>query len=71
MADLSSVDTVKALSQTEVNKLNNAQLKKALLTIITTTKDEEPSNNILLSELKDIKETLHEINTLKKEVKCL
>ena len=70
MADLSSVDTVKALSQNEVNKLNNAQLKKALLTI-TTTNDEEPSNNILLSELKDIKETLNEINTLKKEVKCL
>ena len=46
-------------------------LKKALLTIITTTNDEEPSNNILLNELKDIKESLNAINTLKEEVKCL
>ena len=46
-------------------------LKKALLTIITTTNDEEPSNNILLNELKDIKESLNAINTLKEEVKYL
>ena len=71
MADLSSVDIVRALSQNEVSKLNNAQLKKALLTIITTTKDEEPSNNDLLNELKDINGKLDEINTLKEEVKSL
>ena len=71
MADFSSIDTVRALSQNEVNKLNNAQLKKALLTIITNPNVEEPSNNVLLSELKDIKESLNEINTLKEEVRSL
>ena len=71
MADFSSIDTVRALSQNKVNKLNNAQLKKALLTIITNPNVEEPSNNVLLSELKDIKESLNEINTLKEEVRSL
>ena len=73
MADFSSIDTVRALTQNEVNKLNNAQLKKALLTSIntTTTKDEETSNSDLLNELKEIKGKLNEISTLKEEVRCL
>ena len=54
-----------------MNKLTNAQLKKALQIIITTPIDEEPSSTILLNELKDIKEKINEINILKEDVKCL
>ena len=71
MADLGSAEIVRALSQTEVNKLTNAQLKKALQILITTPIDEEPSSTILLNELKDIKEKINEINILKEDVKCL
>ena len=71
MADLGSAEIVRALSQTEVNKLTNPQLKKALQTLITTPIDEEPSNTILLNELKDINEKINEINTLKEDIKCL
>ena len=40
MADYSCVDTVKALSEQDVNKLNKDQLKKALWAILAV---EEPS----------------------------
>ena len=71
MADLSTAESVRALSQTEVNRLNNAQLKKALQTLISTLHSEEPSNTVLLNELKDIKEKLKEITTLKEDVRYL
>ena len=45
-----SIDNVRALSQTEVNKLSAPQLKKALMAIITADKNDEPSNNDLLSK---------------------
>ena len=66
-----SIDMVRALSQNEVNKLTNPQLKKALMTAISTERDEEPSNNELLRELRVIKEQLNEINTVREEVRCL
>ena len=71
MADLSTAESVRALSQTEVNRLNNTQLKKALQTLITAPTSEEPSNTVLLNELKAINEKLKEINTLKEEVRYL
>ena len=49
MADLSTAESIRALSQSEVNRLNNAQLKKALQTLITTPQSEEPSNTVLLN----------------------
>ena len=66
-----SVDAVRALSSNDVSKLTNPQLKKALLTILTAERAEEPSNSDLLNELRDIKDKLREINTVKEEVKCL
>ena len=70
MAGYDSVENVRALTHNDVNKLNNAQLKKALVTILTAEREEEPSNNDLLSELKVIKENIQEINKVKEVVKC-
>ena len=44
--DYECLDTVKALSSQEVNKLNAPQLKKALITILTAG---EPSESNLFS----------------------
>ena len=66
-----SVENVRALSQNEVNKLTNPQLKKALMTILTADQNEETSNNDLLNELRIIKANVQEINKVKEEVKCL
>ena len=65
------IDNVRALSQNEVNKLSATQLKKALMTIITADKPDEPSNNDLLAELRIIQANVQEINKVKEEVKCL
>ena len=62
------IDTVRALSQEDISKLTNAQLKKALVPIVTA---EEPSNNDLLNELREIKEKIRDINIVKEEVKGL
>ena len=73
MAGYDSVENVRALTHNDVNKLTNAQLKKALVTILTAEREreEEPSDNDLLNELKVIKENIQEINKIKEEVKCL
>ena len=66
-----SVEIVRALTQNDVNKLTNPQLKKALVTILTDARTEEPSNHELLTELKVIKTKIQEINAVREEVKCL
>ena len=71
MANFESVEIVRALTQNDVNKLTNPQLKKALATLLTADRNEEPSNNDLLNELKVIKDNIQEINKVKEEVKCL
>ena len=71
MANFESVEIVRALTQNDVNKLTNPQLKKALATLLTSDRNEEPSNNDLLNELKVIKDNIQEINKVKEEVKCL
>ena len=67
-----SIDVVRALSATEINKLTNAQLKIALATVLQDNGQREtvpdgPSNADLMKELQSIQESLKEIPILKKE----
>ena len=75
MADLNSVESIRALSQSELNKLNKDQLKNALQIFLATPptipQTEEPSNTVLLNEIKNINEKLGEFYALKEQVKCL
>lgn len=71
-ANYDDVELVRALSQNEVNKLTNAQLKRALAAVLTAERDEEsPDNNILTeirADLREIKTRIQEVNVLKNEV---
>ena len=62
---------VRALEPNEVRGLTHAQLKRALNAVLSAERDEEPTNNVLLNEIPEIKETLQEVGKIKAEVKCL
>ena len=70
MADYSCVDTVKALSEQDVNKLNNAQLKKALWAILAVEEPSEQRSYDLLKTLITNQEKHFQImiNTMKETV---
>lgn len=69
MADVyNDVTTVRSLTQSDIEKLRNAQLKQALSTLINDTRSEEPSNSVLLDELRSVKQAIAEVATLKQEV---
>lgn len=65
------VGTVLSMSQTQVNRLTNPQLKEALSTLINAWKNEEPSNSTLLEELQYLRADMAEIKSVKKEVERL
>ena len=52
----------------DIEKLKNAQLKQALSTLTKDTRSEEPSNSVLLDELRSVKQAIAEVATLKQEV---
>ena len=58
MSSFEDVDTVRSLGRSEIDKLKNAQLKQALLTLINENRNDEPSNTVLLNEIRDMKKTL-------------
>lgn len=69
MADVyNDVTTVRSLTPSDIEKLRNAQLKQALSTLINDTRSEEPSNSVLLDELRSVKQAIAEVATLKQEV---
>lgn len=71
MVDVSvhnDVTTVRSLTPGDIEKLRNAQLKQALSALINNTRSEEPSNSVLLDELRRVKQTIAEVATLKQEV---
>lgn len=72
MASYDNVDSVKALSATEINRLTAAQLKCALRTIVAHQPDEgQPSNSELLEEIRNIREDLAVMKEMKKEIESL
>ena len=66
--NLDSADNVRALSQTDINKLTNPQLKKALSLILDSQRNE---SNEVLTELREIKASIQEFSAVKAEVKNL
>ena len=45
--------------------MTNPQLKRALSTLVNSGKDGEPSNSILLDELRSIRKEVEEVKNLK------
>ena len=72
MANFESVDIVRALNPAEVNKLTAAQVKLALKTLLVNPQNtDEPTNSVLLDELKLIREELEIVKEMKKEIRVL
>lgn len=67
MAGLDDAAAVRLLAPNEIDKLKNAQLKQALATLIGENKN-EPSNAVLLEELRGVKQIVAEMATLKQKV---
>ena len=67
MAALEDAATVRALASNDIDRLKNAQLKQALAMLINEGKD-EPSNAVLLQELRGVKQFVAEIAALKQKV---
>ena len=68
MASCDSVDTVKALSATEINKVTAAQLKCALRNIVAQPPDvQQPRNSQLLEEIRNIRDDLAAMKEMKQD----
>ena len=64
-----SAEVVRGLSAADINKLPNAQLKVALSTILAADKEEGPSNEELLTEIRNIRKELADIKEGKRDMK--
>lgn len=70
MAD--SAEMVRELSPNEISKMTNAQLKRALTTLLSAERrEEDPPNSVLLEELRSLREEIAEVKDLKQEVQRL
>ncbi len=67
MAEYSDASVVKALTISDIDKMKNAQLKQALSALINEPRDEEPSNRILLEELRSLRVAVAEVASLNQE----
>ncbi len=67
MAEYSDASVVKALAISDIDKMKNAQLKQALSALINEPRDEEPSNRILLEELRSLRVAAAEVASLNQE----
>ena len=68
MPNLDSIEVVRSLSQTQINKLTNAQLKEALGTVLNAHTNDEPSNAILLQEIRNLAREIEQMKPIRKEV---
>lgn len=71
MSAYDDIAAVRSLNANDIDKLRNAQLKQALTTLINEDRRNEPSNVVLLQELRSVKEAIAEVTSLKKEVQIL
>lgn len=64
---------MKALSQGQVNKITNAQLKEALGTLNANNDDNaaQPFNTVLLDEIISLRDELTQVTNMKLEVEQL
>lgn len=68
MANLDDIVAVRDLSANTISKMTNPQLKPALTTVLGAERREEPSNSVLLDELRFLREEMAEMKKLKQEV---
>lgn len=68
MADLENAGAVRGLAPGEINKMTNAQLKKALTTLVN---EDQPDNKVLLEEIRALKEEVKEVVAIKRHVSDL
>ena len=68
MANFDDIGAVCALGATEVTKMTNPQLKKALSTLLNAESGEQASNNILLDEIRGLRKQVDELGNLKQEL---
>ena len=72
MCGYDRVESVKALSQAQINKLTNAQLKEALGTLVSNDDNAvQPSNAVLLEEIRNLREEVTQLKYMKHEVERL
>ena len=71
MATYEDAAAVRSLSTHDIEKMKNPQLKQALSTLINDTRDNEPSNTVILQEIRSMKEAIAEMAALKTEVQVL
>ena len=71
MANFDSTEVVRSLAPNEISKMTNPQLKRAITTLLNAERDEEPSNSVLLNELRSLRDEVKELGNLKDEVKRL
>lgn len=74
MPGYNRVEVVRALSQGQINKLTNAQLKEALGTLMnenTNDDDAQPSNAVLLEEIRNLRDEISQLKNMKHEVEQL
>ena len=69
MAD--SAEAVRDLSLNEISRMTNAQLKRALTTLLDAERREDSPNAVLLEELRSLREEIAEVKELKQEVQRL
>ncbi|MPC56582.1 hypothetical protein E2C01_050546 [Portunus trituberculatus] len=65
MVEHTNAVAFRALTINDIEKLRNSQLKQAMATLINAG-DDEPFNRVLLEELRNVKEAMAEMATLKK-----
>ena len=72
MPNYDNVESVTALSQNQLSRLTNPQLKEALSTMINAIRNQEPTDSErILDELKLLRSEISEIKAIKQEVKDL
>ena len=67
MATTEDVEAIRAMAPSEINKMTNPQLKKALTTLINAEAG-QTSNNALIEEVRGMREDIRNLAGIKQEV---
>ena len=65
MPNLDNIEDVRNMSHAQINKLTNAQLKEALGTVLDAHTNDEPSNAILLQEIRNLSKEIEQMKGIK------